>query len=168
MCQLFGETIVSLLQPCSSVILNAGRGSHVSTLAIHTIYEVDFTFEWWLMLQRCLASCHASRSLVFIQNRRVERWISLLDLNRHLSQSHRLTQDVTPLRKQLKDAVKASRGKGRADELKAKQARDARLTEWELTIGIEIHAQLNTSKKLFSRTLLHRPPFFANRSRSKC
>lgn len=59
--------------------------------------------------------------------------------------------EVTPLRKQLKDAKRQSRSgvKGALDIHDAEQ--DDRLKDWELTVGIEIHAQLNTSSKLFSR-----------------
>lgn len=59
------------------------------------------------------------------------------------------TQDDTPFRKALKDAAKqqkkASKGGG-----KSKKAVDPRLEKWELTVGIEIHAELNTARKLFS------------------
>jgi hypothetical protein len=69
------------------------------------------------------------------------------------------SSDVVPLRKQLKDEAKAkkavsleSRGKSRVKDV------DPRLKDWELTVGIEIHAQLNTARKLFS--CMHRglPP----------
>jgi hypothetical protein len=61
------------------------------------------------------------------------------------------TSNVVPLRKQLKDEAKAkksalleTRGKAKKQEI------DPRLKNWELTVGIEIHAQLNTARKLFS------------------
>jgi aspartyl-tRNA(Asn)/glutamyl-tRNA(Gln) amidotransferase subunit B len=54
-----------------------------------------------------------------------------------------------PLRKQLKDEAKSlktqKRQKGRKDEIPNHDG-------WELTVGIEIHAQLNTEAKLFSST----------------
>lgn len=60
-------------------------------------------------------------------------------------------QDGVPLRKQLKQAARVAKKQewnGRSElELKRQQ----RLAEWELTVGIEIHAQLNTSTKLFSQ-----------------
>ncbi|KIW89108.1 aspartyl/glutamyl-tRNA(Asn/Gln) amidotransferase, B subunit [Cladophialophora bantiana CBS 173.52] len=56
-------------------------------------------------------------------------------------------QDHGPLRKQLKDAVKATRTLPRAPA--AAENPDI-LADWELTVGIEIHAQLNASRKLFS------------------
>lgn len=63
--------------------------------------------------------------------------------------------DVVPLRKQLKDAKK--QGRGNSKEVRDGQhvedcKKDDRLKEWELTVGIEIHAQLNTTCKLFSGT----------------
>jgi len=56
-----------------------------------------------------------------------------------------------PLRKQLKDAVKAARVSQRGElDGSAKSSTDA-VEGWELTVGIEIHAQLNSARKLFSR-----------------
>ncbi|KAL6853015.1 hypothetical protein ACO1O0_007565 [Amphichorda felina] len=53
---------------------------------------------------------------------------------------------AVPLRKQLKDEAKRARKQG-----KNKSKKDSQTVEgWELTVGIEIHAQLNTSRKLFS------------------
>lgn len=54
-----------------------------------------------------------------------------------------------PLRKHLKDALKASkRAKRSAIDLKPSNHDD-----WELTVGIEVHAELNTARKLFSDAL---------------
>jgi aspartyl-tRNA(Asn)/glutamyl-tRNA(Gln) amidotransferase subunit B len=51
-----------------------------------------------------------------------------------------------PLRKQLKDEAKKAKKQG-----KKKTKGDSQTVEgWELTVGIEIHAQLNTAHKLFS------------------
>ncbi|EXJ59970.1 hypothetical protein A1O7_04118 [Cladophialophora yegresii CBS 114405] len=58
-----------------------------------------------------------------------------------------LQNDRAPLRKQLKDAAKAARVAPAAGPTTAR--RDI-LDDWELTVGIEIHAQLNVSRKLFS------------------
>ena len=58
--------------------------------------------------------------------------------------------DHVPFRKQLKDEAKRRRAaEGDADNKKSKRD-DERLKRWELTVGIEVHAQLNTEKKLFS------------------
>ncbi|KAJ4293051.1 hypothetical protein N0V88_005715 [Collariella sp. IMI 366227] len=54
---------------------------------------------------------------------------------------------VTPLRKQLKDQAKAAKASGKK---KKKNADNQTVPGWELTVGIEIHAQLNTRRKLFS------------------
>ena len=61
------------------------------------------------------------------------------------------TTEVTPLRKQLKDEAKAKRDAGADSASKASTASHEKLLNWELTVGIEIHAQLNTARKLFSR-----------------
>ncbi|KFH48195.1 Glutamyl-tRNA(Gln) amidotransferase subunit B-like protein [Hapsidospora chrysogenum ATCC 11550] len=54
-----------------------------------------------------------------------------------------------PLRKQWKDEAKQARKQGKKKANKDSQTVDG----WELTVGIEIHAQLNTSRKLFSPAL---------------
>ncbi|KAK4149195.1 Glutamyl-tRNA amidotransferase subunit B, mitochondrial [Chaetomidium leptoderma] len=54
---------------------------------------------------------------------------------------------VVPLRKQLKDQAKALKATGKK---KKKNADNQTVPGWELTVGIEIHAQLNTARKLFS------------------
>lgn len=66
-----------------------------------------------------------------------------------------LFQELTPLRKELKDVGKAARAAERAGGRGLDHAvvdRD-QVEGWELTVGIEIHAQLNTARKLFSGTL---------------
>ncbi|KAL2127404.1 hypothetical protein VTI74DRAFT_10806 [Chaetomium olivicolor] len=64
---------------------------------------------------------------------------------------------VTPLRKQLKDQAKAAKASGKK---KKKNADNQTVPGWELTVGIEIHAQLNTARKLFSpaATSFNDPP----------
>ncbi|KAK8043878.1 hypothetical protein PG994_012716 [Apiospora phragmitis] len=54
-----------------------------------------------------------------------------------------------PLRKQLKDEAKKAKAAGKKKK-KKKNATNQVVPGWELTVGIEIHAQLNTAKKLFS------------------
>jgi aspartyl-tRNA(Asn)/glutamyl-tRNA(Gln) amidotransferase subunit B len=55
-----------------------------------------------------------------------------------------------PFRKQLKDEEKQRKAAKRSGAVKRPQF-DVEVNEvWELTVGIEIHAQLNTAKKLFS------------------
>jgi aspartyl-tRNA(Asn)/glutamyl-tRNA(Gln) amidotransferase subunit B len=56
-----------------------------------------------------------------------------------------------PLRKQLKDEAKAKRTAGLKGASQPSGATQKNLEDWELTVGIEIHAQLNTARKLFSR-----------------
>ncbi|KAK7423200.1 hypothetical protein QQZ08_009197 [Neonectria magnoliae] len=51
-----------------------------------------------------------------------------------------------PLRKQLREEAKAAKKQGKKKSNGDSQTVDG----WELTVGIEIHAQLNTSCKLFS------------------
>ncbi|KAJ5793608.1 hypothetical protein N7457_000207 [Penicillium paradoxum] len=55
--------------------------------------------------------------------------------------------DRVPLRKQLKQEAKALR----SHKKQRKESEEASRQEWELTVGVEIHAQLDTEAKLFSR-----------------
>lgn len=55
------------------------------------------------------------------------------------------------LRKQLKDEAKVKRAAGSTSTSPSPPSIQQTLKDWELTIGIEIHAQLNTACKLFSR-----------------
>ncbi|KAL9611608.1 MAG: hypothetical protein Q9167_003766 [Letrouitia subvulpina] len=77
--------------------------------------------------------------------------IRLLLPARCLQTKASVAEDV-PFRKQYKDDLKR-RHKAGANGLEGdeKHARDLRLEKWELTVGIEIHAQLNTRRKLFSK-----------------
>jgi hypothetical protein len=59
-------------------------------------------------------------------------------------------ETIVPLRKQLKQDAKTSKAqKRRGDGESAVQTDD-----WELTVGIEIHAQLNAESKLFSGEMM--------------
>ena len=63
-------------------------------------------------------------------------------------------RDEVPFRKLLKDEARRKRAtidSGNGDTQRS--ASSIRLEEWELTVGIEIHAQLNTARKLFSSTV---------------
>ncbi len=61
-----------------------------------------------------------------------------------------------PYRKQLKDEAKRKRQAQRlgaqqeSTDLAGKKSNGSKLTNWKLTVGLEIHAQLNTERKLFS------------------
>jgi aspartyl-tRNA(Asn)/glutamyl-tRNA(Gln) amidotransferase subunit B len=58
---------------------------------------------------------------------------------------------VVPLRKHLKDEAKRKKAEAKASNGgNKKQKTDPRLEKWELTVGIEVHAELNTACKLFS------------------
>lgn len=66
------------------------------------------------------------------------------------------TNDV-PFRKLLKDEAKRRRGAKRAGAYEGGESKSSkigeateRLKRWDLTVGIEVHAQLNTERKLFS------------------
>ena len=76
---------------------------------------------------------------------------------------HSETKPSIPFGKQLKDDFKQKRiekrlAKTQLSETQASRA--ATLARWDLTVGLEIHAQLNTDKKLFStsQTSIDDPP----------
>ena len=58
--------------------------------------------------------------------------------------------EPTPLRKHLKDEAKHQRKERRSSDPGNASASIRRAAEWELTVGVEIHAELNTERKLFS------------------
>lgn len=55
---------------------------------------------------------------------------------------------AVPLRKQLKDEAKRKKKEARSQQ--PSTSKHSHLDDWELTVGIEIHARLNTGTKLFS------------------
>lgn len=57
---------------------------------------------------------------------------------------------AAPLRKQLKDEAKRKKKLARSDG-NAPSGNVNTASDWELTVGIEVHAELNTAHKLFSR-----------------
>lgn len=61
--------------------------------------------------------------------------------------------DRVPLRKQLKQEAKNLR----AQKKQRKENEEASRQDWELTVGVEIHAQLDAGAKLFSRMALTVP-----------
>lgn len=67
----------------------------------------------------------------------------------HATQTHQsepVSDPAIPFRKQLKDEAKKRKAEGAGKKREDNQ----KLEDWELTVGIEIHAQLNTEHKLFS------------------
>ncbi|KAF2478020.1 uncharacterized protein BDR25DRAFT_275689 [Lindgomyces ingoldianus] len=69
------------------------------------------------------------------------------------TQDNAPNKDNAPFRKSLKDAAKQKRKQERENagaSKKSQKGKDTRLEKWELTVGIEIHAELNTARKLFS------------------
>nr|AAB05037.1 NEMPA [Aspergillus nidulans] len=80
----------------------------------------------------------------------VQRQISLSSSFPHirrLQTSSTDTQERIPIRKQLKQEAKAIKSRKR----ERREQEEASRHKWELTVGVEIHAQLNTETKLFSR-----------------
>lgn len=61
-----------------------------------------------------------------------------------------IQKETVPFRKQLKDEAKQRRAAGEKANRDIDRNKAQNLDGWELTVGIEIHAQLNTDRKLFS------------------
>jgi aspartyl-tRNA(Asn)/glutamyl-tRNA(Gln) amidotransferase subunit B len=77
----------------------------------------------------------------------ITKWHS----SRGLTTASNPTADAVPLRKHLKDEAKRKKAEAKASNgTNKKQKIDPRLEKWELTVGIEVHAELNTACKLFS------------------
>ena len=79
----------------------------------------------------------------------------VLPVHRHFSaaayclQSAKAAETAVPLRKQLKEEAKQRKKSAKAAG-KGNNEGNALLDKWELTVGIEVHAELNTAHKLFS------------------
>ena len=87
----------------------------------------------------------------------VQKW-SLASRHARALQSQVSTVDDLPFRKHLKDEARRKRGTGdNTNRGKEEAAKKLRLEKWELTVGIEIHAQLNTTRKIFSSKAFRKP-----------
>ena len=75
----------------------------------------------------------------------VAKWLH----SRGLS-SESAAPEAIPLRKHLKDEAKRKKSEAKSSGNNKKPKLDPRLEKWELTVGIEVHAELNTARKLFS------------------
>ncbi|KAK4545108.1 hypothetical protein LTR36_003659 [Oleoguttula mirabilis] len=101
-----------------------------------------------------IAPLHLSRTLhsSFHANLRVPRAsvVSKWLRSRNLTTAPALAQEAVPLRKHLKDEAKRKKAEAKINGVAKKLKTDPRLEKWELAVGIEIHAELNTECKLFS------------------
>ena len=77
-------------------------------------------------------------------------WSGPTDLGSRSLQTEGISADTVPLRKRLKDEAKQKRAAGEVVSRATRRATTSKLQAWELTVGIEVHAQLNTERKLFS------------------
>lgn len=98
---------------------------------------------------RCLSGIttrlHAPRSVP--RACYITKWHS----SRGLTTAANVSPNAVPLRKHLKDEAKRKKAEAKASNTgNKKQRTDPRLEKWELTVGIEVHAELNTACKLFS------------------
>ena len=83
-----------------------------------------------------------------------QQWSIPTKSARHLATE--IQTSNVPFRKQLKDEARRKREAQRLDALKGTtvetsgKSNDSSPEQWKLTVGLEIHAQLNTDRKLFS------------------
>ena len=114
-----------------------------------------------LMQQRCVQNTCCQLAKVRVTARSQPRWWSraqrcaptIVGQRRAFCGTSYTQQDIAPLRKELKDAGRVARA-SKVERLGEKilSAWDKEeIDGWELTVGIEIHAQLNSIRKLFSR-----------------
>ena len=84
-----------------------------------------------------------------------QQWSIPIPHARHL-QTEATPATHVPFRKQLKDEAKKRREARRLEVIQgnavdaSKKSNGSQLGKWKLTVGLEIHAQLNTERKLFS------------------
>lgn len=110
------------------------------------------------MLRSCLRHCPRAtvrsvscprcphREIPQLPFARQQNPVSLNSHIRRLQTSSADSQNRVPLRKQLKQDAKAVKSRKR----ERREQEEASRQKWELTVGVEIHAQLNTETKLFS------------------
>ncbi|KAI9698101.1 MAG: hypothetical protein M1820_007609 [Bogoriella megaspora] len=91
--------------------------------------------------------CRACLQRAFAQ--RLSRSFSSYAAQRYAPEPRTKAEEVVPFRKQLKDEAKRQKRQGIPNKSKGNTS-EVLLDKWELTVGIEIHAELNTAKKLFS------------------
>lgn len=106
------------------------------------------------MLRRCACLCTRWQNIGCPCGRPIPPRTQLVQRNsrRFHESRHCIQNELVPLRKRLKDAKRSRKSdKTPGESNPATELQDSR---WELTVGIEIHAQLNTASKLFSGTLL--------------
>ncbi|KAL8951395.1 MAG: hypothetical protein Q9222_002616 [Ikaeria aurantiellina] len=79
---------------------------------------------------------------------------SSVNIRRHLQTQERTNDDI-PFRKHFKDNAKRRKHNASNDQsgVSGQSVDNALLDRWQLTVGLEIHAQLNTPHKLFSGAL---------------
>lgn len=75
-----------------------------------------------------------------------------INATRSVRTSTAFREQPIPLRKQIKDEARARKDAKKVQKASRIQS-NPRLDQWELTVGIEIHAELSTSRKLFSPAL---------------
>lgn len=89
-----------------------------------------------------------SRPLSTLESLRLRSRLSVRCLG--LVPENTIPKETVPFRKQLKDEAKRQRAAGEKAGRDIGRNNARQLDGWELTVGIEIHAQLNTDRKLFS------------------
>ena len=87
-----------------------------------------------------------------------QQWSIPIPHARHL-QTEVTHASYVPFRKHLKDEAKRKREAQRLDSIQGntldtgRKSNGAKSGKWKLTVGLEVHAQLNTERKLFSNAM---------------
>jgi len=113
----------------------------------------DYIFFGRLPSRGCLRATHPQRRLELISRHPLTQSKSLRALHSQpdAAASTSGVEDTTfAYRKQLKDEAKKRKAAGGPKAANHAKSSAEYNENWELTVGIEIHAQLNTARKLFS------------------
>jgi len=103
---------------------------------------------------RSFISSHGSKLVASFDSQTVLTQAWTLPRHTRALETQASPRDEVPFRKLLKDEAKRKRAtinSGNRDTQRS--ASSIRPEKWELTVGIEIHAQLNTARNLFSSTV---------------
>lgn len=104
------------------------------------------------MLRAICDMNHAAYTNCLRYSKQYRKVIPLCILYRVPTKQWQRSNSTVSFRKQLKDEARARKAQG--DQHRNRSLESNVNSEWELTVGIEIHAQLNSDRKLFSGELM--------------
>lgn len=111
------------------------------------------------LISRRSIICRCSAAEPFKQLRQLHQAACSFEQSQ-VTQAQPEAPNPEPFRKRLKDEAKRKRLENAQKAAKKSKAEEERVKKWELTVGIEVHAELNVARKLFSdaATSIDAPP----------